>query len=250
MKGQVSLFIIVGIVLFMSVGAFVFLIKATSTPEFIEADASPIKQFLKQCLDRHVGEAIVEASSNSGYILASKGGGRADPPPGDFTFQGKFYVVQEGPPLKPTPPNVELVSGELETFVANNIVKYTVAEKPYCNLRTTFKDYTFADLHKPEAQVILNEDQYYVVIHSSIEAESTFGGQKYHFDEISSSHFSLLKQAVDVTAKNAENLFLANTLIPSYNGFSSVASSKLGNKAVVTSTKDDFKYEYAVRGLS
>ncbi|MBS3110011.1 hypothetical protein J4227_05790 [Candidatus Woesearchaeota archaeon] len=70
-KGQITAFIIIGLVILFSVGLFFFIRSQTSVftpPEVVPKELAPIKELAEQCLGNSARDAVFLANSQGGYV--------------------------------------------------------------------------------------------------------------------------------------------------------------------------------------
>lgn len=100
-KSQITLFIILGFVLLVVIGLFLYLSKyvdkqtsheATETQK-IKAELQPIENYVTQCLDMVTKQGLEKLSSQGGYLYKSQGGPLIDYKDAD---EGLFFVNHNG----------------------------------------------------------------------------------------------------------------------------------------------------------
>ncbi|MFC1733401.1 hypothetical protein ACFL6I_24135 [candidate division KSB1 bacterium] len=70
-RGQITLFIIIGVVILSALGLFLYLRgQVAEEEEFVPADIAPIKVFVDKCLEETAKDAILVVSLQGGYYLA------------------------------------------------------------------------------------------------------------------------------------------------------------------------------------
>tara|TARA_Y100000310_G_C20704331_1_gene833676 strand:- start:4621 stop:5364 length:744 start_codon:yes stop_codon:yes gene_type:complete len=110
-RGQVSTFVIVGLVILLLFGAVYFVISSTSPETDAEISTAPIQSFIQDCLDTTFKKAIAVTSSQGGYN---------HPPKPYFTFyftKIPYYYDKEPLPL----PTLSITEEEISEYVLNNI---------------------------------------------------------------------------------------------------------------------------------
>jgi len=117
-KGQVTIFIILGILILGIVLGFMFLVKGgveeeleVEKEEALPADVAGVKLFVESCLEQTIHDAIYLVSGQGGYY---------ETPELYFDYVGfkiPYYFDQE--PLKV--PNRELTKNEIKNYVEDNL---------------------------------------------------------------------------------------------------------------------------------
>jgi len=139
-RGQITFFIIFGILILIFAGVF-FLFQESYKPEIKESflDSSLISSFVNSCLKDTTNEGIIILSIQGGYLL---------PPEPYYEFLNykiPFYFDQK----ILTQPNREIVGSELENYVDQEIVN-CLADF------SLFKEEIIPG--KPESEVIISLD--------------------------------------------------------------------------------------------
>jgi hypothetical protein len=114
-KGQITIFVIVGIFVLMAAAVFFFLAKDStieSVEDVLPAEIGPVKLFVDSCLKKTVREGVIEIGRNGGYYRFNE----TIP-----NFHLKPYYFYEGQVLVPS---LELVENQLELYVEQKL--------PYC----------------------------------------------------------------------------------------------------------------------
>lgn len=143
-KSQITLIIILGLVIFISI-SFVFYLVSTTSKKQVEREniqaketrmnVQPIIEYTTQCLNRISKDALVNIGKQAGYLYASEGGLSIDFDPNDkgiyyLDYGGKkvpysiLYPPNKGVkslfPLFNTAP--QSIESQLETYNKNNII--------------------------------------------------------------------------------------------------------------------------------
>ncbi len=119
-KGQLTIFIILGVfILLVTIGLF-FLIGSESkeqigSEEFLPLEVGSIKFFVDSCLMKTVREGVVEISRNGGYYHFDNNNNNIS------NFHLKAYYYYEGEVLVPS---LETIENELEIYIEEKL--------PYC----------------------------------------------------------------------------------------------------------------------
>ncbi len=79
-RGQVTLFVILGLLILFLIALIIFIIPETETPQETEGRQTEISLFVTGCLEQELEEAVREIGMNAGYIET-----------GQFTMQGHGF---------------------------------------------------------------------------------------------------------------------------------------------------------------
>lgn len=71
-KGQVTLFIIIGVILLLIVGILIFYSTAKKAPKQVSVDLQPVKTFVDECLEQVSTPAVLLLAVQGGYIYLPK----------------------------------------------------------------------------------------------------------------------------------------------------------------------------------
>ena len=156
-KGQITAFIIVGIIVIFSAALFFYLRERTTvfTPkELIPKELTPVKSLIEQCTKTLTQEAADLASSQGGYVtlpnyIYDNPNNYAGP-----KFEGPLFKI----PLWYVPGQIFMP--ELEN-IQDQIAIYVLKNLPACiDNFSSFKDqYDITELAKPTAKVVINDKQ-------------------------------------------------------------------------------------------
>ncbi len=72
-RGQIAVFVIVGIVLIIIIGVFFLLRNNLSKEKGIDSQADSISSFVESCIEQTSNDAILHISKRGGYFIAPKG---------------------------------------------------------------------------------------------------------------------------------------------------------------------------------
>lgn len=114
-RGQITTFIIIGVVLIAVVGVFLYTrSQAGPEEEAVPADVAPIKMYVDQCLKQTAEDAVLDVAAQGGYYFAPQNSI-------NFLYMSVPYYLYEGRVLVPTK---EMIEDELSLYVSLNL--------PYC----------------------------------------------------------------------------------------------------------------------
>src|SRR3989344_877048 len=118
-KGQISFFIIIGIIMLIILGTYLAL-RSTSEQPLIPVQKSPVQQFVDSCLEKNAREAIYLLGQNSGFIYIPQELNNPllfyEKTPLD-TYAIPYWWI-EGKSFVPTN---EYVNGQITRYVQENI---------------------------------------------------------------------------------------------------------------------------------
>ncbi|MEA3429777.1 MAG: hypothetical protein U9R08_00740 [Nanoarchaeota archaeon] len=153
-KGQITIFIIVGIVMLVAVALFVVL-RFTGPEESLELNVGAVESFVEECLEKSATDGIKLMAGQGGYILLPE-------EYIDTNYSDVPYLYDEGAILTLSR---KQLSEELDSYV-NEFV-------PLClNNLNAFKDQFDVVIGKPNASSLINDDnvimnlQYPVIVSS------------------------------------------------------------------------------------
>lgn len=183
-RGQVTVFIILGIVLVAAVGLTTYLLINSGNDEFeqpVAPDVAPVTKFIENCLSERAKSGIIDIGSNGGFIRSDL----ADymtPAVGLATLNNEYTSASyygDVYPLwwydgKPAIPCLERNDANCkftgDKSIEGQLEKYVEELLPSCLNYDFFSDkYSITALSKPKADVIIQDEFVRVEINYPIE---------------------------------------------------------------------------------
>lgn len=186
-RGQVTMFVVLGLLILFIVGFLIYIIPKTETPEETEGKDSEISLFVTGCLEQELEEAVREIGMNAGYIETEqfrRQGNGFDPTYSDYltffedsmtlpywaTVDRTGFQQSHMPPLHKDHEGDDSIESQIERFIEENIDEclggFSGFEEQGINVD---------ELSEPDATVEVAEGGVFSELHYKIEAEQEDG---------------------------------------------------------------------------
>lgn len=196
-KGQVTLFIIIGIVILLTIAIFIFVreTRVYIEPELIEPDLMPIKNYIEDCIEVTAEDAIGILGSQGGYIEI----------PEEISEEKYAYIKIDETGFFKIPfwyynglsriPSVELMETQISEYVKKNI-KECIQE-----FIAFEKKFDIKEMKKLKTETIIEEEAVLVEVDYPIRIRDKGKREVSYVREFSSTIPVKLKQAYDLGKK-------------------------------------------------
>lgn len=196
-KGQVTLFIIIGIVLLFTVGIFVFIQQSRDyvNPDLIEPELAPINNYVKECIALTTEDAVGLLGLQGGYIEI----------PEEIGWEKYAYIKVDRDGLFKIPlwyhnslsriPSVEFMENEISNYFNNNIGECL---RDFAAFENTFE---IKELKKIKTKTTIQQDNVFVEIDYPLKINDKGRRKVSYIREFSEAVPVRLKEAYDLAVK-------------------------------------------------
>jgi hypothetical protein len=210
--GQVSIFVIIGIVLVAGVvGYFIFF--NDSFGGRVPSSLEPAYSNFQNCIEEDLGSGVDVLGSQGGYIYLPEfeSGSTYSPFSSQLDFLGNgipyWYYVSGNGLEKEQVPTISSMEGDLEKYVEDKIGK--------CNFDSFYEDGFFVEMGEPKANVKILDDRV------EIELDMDLGLERNNDSAVVNDHKVVLdsklgamyKDALEIYNEEKESLFLEERTI-------------------------------------